>query len=375
MTNITGIAASRRRSLTSGLAAIFCLGLLGAGLASSIKDDEQVILFPTFAFEDNSSSWTGHIRGWVYEPETGNARNRLARALETLIARRFSLPKEELQQEAAEPGSPFAQRAGMFLVDNERDKRLSVTIAGQTVDMGRSEKNGHFEGEVKLPAAAGRPGDWIEVRALTRPGDTRVFAGRVQLIPRTGISVISDIDDTIKLSQVRDKVELGLNTFFRDFRATPGMAALYKHWGSAGDVVFHYVSGSPFQLYPDLVDFARKDGFPEGSFHLRKFRLKDRSVAEFFGDPLAFKLGVIRPILGQFRERRFILVGDSGEQDPEVYAQLAAEFPNVAAILIRDVTNEGLDSPRYAKLFSKLPASVERRVFRDTKELDDFKPR
>lgn len=374
MRNITGIAASRRRSLTSGLAAIFCLCLLGAGLASSIKDDEWVILFPTFAFEDNSSSWTGHIRGWSYEPETGSARNRLARALETLIAQRFSLSRE-LQREAAESGSPFAQRAAMFLVDNERGKHLSVTIAGQTVALGRSEKNGHFEGEVKLPAAAGRPGGWIEVRALTRPGDTRVLAGRVQLIPRTGISVISDVDDTIKHSQVRDKVQLGLNTFFRDFRATPGMAALYKRWESAGDVVFHYVSGSPFQLYPDLVDFARKDGFPEGSFHLRKFRLKDGSVAEFFGDPLAFKLGAIRPIMGQFRERRFILVGDSGEQDPAVYAQLASEFPNVAAILIRDVTNEGLDSPRYAKLFSKLPASVERRVFRDTKELDDFKLR
>ncbi len=373
MANITGIAASRRRFLMSGLAAICCLCLLGAGLASSIEDDEQVILFPAFAFEGNSS-WTGHIRGWIYEPETGTARNQLARALEALIAQRFSLSRE-LQRRAAESRSPFSQRADMFLVDNERDKRLSVTIAGQTVALGQSEKNGHFEGEVKLPAAAGRPGGWIEVRALTQPGDTRVFAGRVQLIPRTGISVISDIDDTIKHSQVRDKVQLGLNTFFRDFRAAPGMAALYKRWGSAGNVVFHYVSGSPFQLYPDLADFARKDGFPEGSFHLRKFRLKDGSVAEFFGDPLAFKLGVIRPIMGQFRERRFILVGDSGEQDPAVYAQLASEFPNVAAILIRDVTNEGLDSPRYAKLFSKLPARVERRVFRDTKELDGFKPR
>lgn len=374
MTNITGFTASRRRFLTSGLVAIFCFSLLGAGLASSIKDDEHVILFPTFAFEEGSS-WTGHIRGWTYEPETGSARNRLARALETLITQRFGLSREELQRETAESNSPFAQRANMFLVDNERGKRLSVSIAGQTVTLGGSEKNGHFEGEVKLPAAAGRPGDWIEVRALMRPGDGRVFAGRVQLIPRTGISVISDIDDTIKHSQVRDKVQLGLNTFFRDFRATPGMAELYKRWGSAGDVVFHYVSGSPFQLYPDLVDFARKDGFPEGSFHLRRFRLKDGSVAEFFGDPLAFKLGAIRPILGRFRERRFILVGDSGERDPEVYAKLASEFPNVAAILIRDVTNEGLDSPRYDTLFSRLPESVERRVFRDTRELDDFRPR
>lgn len=374
MTNMTRIAASRRRTLTSGLALIFCFCLLGACHASPIDDDEQVILFPTFASEDDSSSWTGHIRGWIYEPVAGSERSQRARVLETLIAQRFGLSKES-QRRAADSRSPFAHRAGMFLVDNERHQRLSVTIAGQTVALGGSEENGHFEGEVTLPAAAGRPGDWIEVRALTRPGDTRVFESKVQLIPRTGISVISDIDDTIKHSQVRDKVQLGLNTFFRDFRATPGMAALYKRWESAGDVVFHYVSGSPFQLYPDLIGFAQKDEFPEGSFHLRKFRLQDGSVGEFFGDPLAFKLGAIRPIMGQFRDRRFILVGDSGEQDPAVYAQLASEFPNVAAILIRDVTNENLDSPRYVKLFSELPARVERRVFRDTKELDDFKPR
>ncbi|HEX6902201.1 MAG TPA: App1 family protein [Thermoanaerobaculia bacterium] len=374
MANITGITASRRRSLRSGLAAIFCLCLLGACSAPPIDDDEHVILFPTFAVEDDSSSWTGDVRGWIYEPETGRAREEMARVLETLIAQRFKLPRE-LQRKAAASGSPFAQRADMFLVDNERVKRLSVTIAGQTVAMGQSEKNGHFEGEVKLPAAAGRPGDWIDVRALTGSGDTRVFAGRVQLIPRTGISVISDIDDTIKHSQVRDKVQLGLNTFFRDFRATSGMAALYKRWESGGGVTFHYVSGSPFQLYPDLVDFARKDGFPEGSFHLRKFRLKDRSVAEFFGDPMVFKLRTIRPILDQFRDRRFILVGDSGEKDPEIYAQLASEFPNVAAILIRDVTNEDLEAPRYDGLFSNLPERIERRVFRDPRDLDDFKPR
>lgn len=374
MANITRIAASRRRSLVSGFAAIFCLCLLGACCASSIDDDEHVILFPTFAVQDDSSSWTGDIRGWIHEPETGKARAELARVLEKLIADNFGLTREEIRK-AAVSGSLFARRKDMFLVDNERVKCLSVTIAGQTVAMGRSEKNGHFDGEVKLPAAAGRPGDWIETRALTQSGDTRAFAGRVQLIPRTGISVISDIDDTIKHSQVRNKVELGKNTFFRDFRATPGMAALYKRWESAGGVAFHYVSGSPFQLYPDLVDFARKDGFPEGSFHLRKFRLKDDSVLEFFGDPMKFKLGVIGPILDQFPDRRFILVGDSGEKDPEIYAQLAAKFPNVTAILIRDVTNEGLESSRYDGLFSELPKRIERRVFRDTKDLDGFKPR
>jgi phosphatidate phosphatase APP1 len=222
----------------------------------------------------------------------------------------------------------------------------------------------------------GTAGEWADVRATLPREDARVFAGKVQLIPRAGITVISDIDDTIKHSEVRDKVQLGLNTFAREFRATPGTAALYQRWArGGGQVVFHYVSGSPFQLFSDLAEFARREGFPEGSFHLRMLRLKDSSAAQFFGDPKAFKLATIRPIVRLFTDRRFILVGDSGEDDPEVYAILASEFPSVDAIVIRDVTNETLESPRYRKLFARVPARVQRRVFRETSELDDFAPR
>jgi phosphatidate phosphatase APP1 len=67
-------------------------------------------------------------------------------------------------------------------------------------------------------------------------------------------------------------------------------------------------------------------------------------------------------------------VGDSGEQDPEVYATLAARFPNqVAAILIRDVRGQDLSSERFVQLYEKLAAHIERRVFRDVRELEDLK--
>jgi phosphatidate phosphatase APP1 len=153
------------------------------------------------------------------------------------------------------------------------------------------------------------------------------------------------------------------------------MAALYQGWAASGPVAFHYVSGSPYQLYPALTTFTRRDGFPEGSFHLRKFRLKDRSVLQFFGDPLTFKVETIDPLMRQFPERKFVLVGDSGEHDPEVYAELASRFPSqVAAILIRDVRGETLASPRFLEAYSKLTDSspIVRRVFRHPSELADL---
>ena len=309
--------------------------------------------------------------GWIYEPMQGEQRRLLLTELQTLLQQKFELNIEDLTPTAA-PATFFADRAGFFLADNERRKRVSVTIGGSTFTLGRSELNGHFEGDVTLTGSH-KSGEWMELRAVTPAGDSREFKGRVQFIGRRGVSVVSDIDDTIKDSNVLNRRELGANTFLRDFRATPGMAALYQRWAATGNVVFHYVSGSPYQLYPAISAFARKDAFPEGSFHLRKFRLKDRSVTDFFGDPLEFKIGVIEPLMRRFPERTFVFVGDSGERDAEVYGTLAARFPNqVAAILIRDVGGAGLTSPNVVQLNAKLSPHIERRVFRDPRELEDF---
>jgi phosphatidate phosphatase APP1 len=202
-----------------------------------------------------------------------------------------------------------------------------------------------------------------------------VFSGRIQLIGRKGISVVSDIDDTIKDSNVLDHRELIANTFGREFRSVPGMVNLYQVWASKSDVVFHYVSGSPWQLYPSLSGFIQSEGFPPGTFHLRQFRLKDKSAVEFLENrTLNFKLGAIDRLMRIFPERRFILVGDSAEKDPEVYAQIAKRFPGqVEAILIRNVTEETRDSVRFEELFGDLQ-NIDLRIFRSTSELADFEP-
>jgi phosphatidate phosphatase APP1 len=340
--------------------------LAGSACGSSIATDEHVILFPTYAVEDGSTSWKARVGGWIYEPERGELRGALLAQLQTLLRQTFDLREQDFQSK-----SHFLDRAGMFLADNQRRKQVSVTIAGRTVVLGESEPNGHFEGTVTLTGSR-TSGEWVDLRAVTQATDSRVFAGRVQFIGRRGVSVVSDIDDTIKDSNVLNRRELGANTFLRDYRAAPGMADLYQRWAASGHVVFHYVSGSPFQLFPALADFRQLEKFPEGSFHLRKFRLKDRSMLEFFGDPFEFKIGVIEPLMRQFPGRTFILVGDSGERDPEVYGTLATRYPSqVAAILIRDVGGDGLTSPGVVQLYAKLPAHI-RRVFRDPRELADF---
>ena len=99
----------------------------------------------------------------------------------------------------------------------------------------------------------------------------------------------------------------------RDFKSVDGMSEVYRDLADSG-VAFHYVSGSPWQLYQPLESFFADAGFPEGTMHLKHFRLSDSSVVDLLGSQVESKLAAIRPLMEACLERKFILVGDSGEQ-------------------------------------------------------------
>ena len=91
---------------------------------------------------------------------------------------------------------------------------------------------------------------------------------------------------------------------------------MYRDWADRG-AMFHYVSASPWQLYHCLSELVHESGFPPGTFHLRAVRLRDPSILRLFLARRRAKRKVIRSILRMFPDRRFVLVGDSGEKDPE----------------------------------------------------------
>ncbi|KAG0258352.1 hypothetical protein BG011_003344 [Mortierella polycephala] len=164
--------------------------------------------------------------------------------------------------------------------------------------------------------------------------------GTVNLIDPKGVSIISDIDDTIKETNVTAGARTILeNTFLRDMQAVHGMPGVYKSWWEQGAVI-HYVSNSPWQLIPSLLDFFHNNKFPPGSAHLR---LHDNVLKTYFMSPGEHKRKTIREILTDFPERKFILIGDSGEIDMEVYTEMAMEFKDqVLMIFIRDITSARL---------------------------------
>jgi len=103
--------------------------------------------------------------------------------------------------------------------------------------------------------------------------------------------------------------------------------------------------------------------------NMKDFRWKDSSFLNLFADQLEWKLQVIEPILKDFPQRKFILVGDSGEKDPEVYAALARKYPDqIIFIFIRDVTDESAQSERYKKAFKEIP-QAKWKIFKKPDEL------
>jgi len=319
------------------------LAIQAVGQNTNLKRDEEIVFYPSVAqrVSVETNVWHTTIRGTVFEPER---RSLLTGAFRNAI----ELGTEEL---SAEEDAIFTRRARLFLVDHERSKHVHVHLGPNTFLLGTSGADGRFTGKIAYA------GDFTNVIAVLAESDHRTFTGLIFPVEEEGLSVISDIDDTIKITEVHSKSATLRNTFLREFQAVPGMAGFYRDLAESNNAAFHYISASPWQLYQPLADFVASNGFPAGTFELKPFRWKDRSFFSLFADPEVYKSHVIEPLLRQFPRRKFILIGDSGERDPEIYGALAQKYPEqISRIYIRNVTNESTDAARYQEAFHGVPA-------------------
>jgi hypothetical protein len=314
---------------------------------SSLKADEHVVFFRTAGWLDEASqTWHLPIHGWVYEPQDSTVRKAL---FATILEEKFDLTVDEHNE------ANFSERLNLLIADNERGKKIVIKLAGNVYELPESSENGHFETILQVPEAdmagfvkAGR----LPYSAVTGGPDGRSFHGEVGLVAPTGLSIISDIDDTVKISNVTNHKKLLESAFLLDFAAAPGMADLYTRW-AAQDASFHFVSSSPWQLYTPLQGFLDGNSFPWATFNLKAVRFRDETLLDLFKKGTETKPLIIKAILERYPNRAFILVGDSGEQDPEVYAALLREYPDqVSKAYIRNVTQAAPDDARFAALFA-----------------------
>lgn len=315
-----------------------------------LSRDEDVMFFATTARRVSEVTIEVSVEAWVYETERRPG-------VTTAFRHYLKLDPDTLgEAEYAE----FRRRVRLFLTDSEGSKRVPITITTPLVDepmslgLPTTPASGLTASCLLVPAPREPDARWIEFE--TR-GPEKTFRGRALFVPDEGLSVVSDIDDTIKHTQVLDRREMLLNTFARPLQPVPGMAKLYTRTeaSAGGSTRFHYVSGSPHQLWPMLDTFLRDEGFPGGSVHLRMIDWRK----EVFGEGSSssgHKLAAIEGLMREFPRRRYALVGDSNEKDPEIYGEIARQFPTqVASIHIRNTTGEAREAARYAGAFREVP--------------------
>ncbi len=306
---------------------------------------EKTVFIPTYGIIGENSI-RAEIHLWIFQPEENSAlRNVITAAVKNL------LPDED------EPRNPeiFKRRIRQFMVDNKRNITPRVIIDWKTYILNATKADGHSVTALTLPLKPEhRSRKTLPVLVKADAGDTRTFGGALTLEKPDGLSVISDIDDTIKISDVLDKKALIRNTFVLPYRAVDKMAEFYTLLEN-NNATFHYVSGSPWQMYEELSAFMDKAGFPRGSFHLKKFRIKDRSSVDFItADQKDYKLSVLSKIIEDLPGKRFILIGDSGETDAETYLAIYRKYPDsVRAVFIRDAGNLGTEHHRFNTIKEK----------------------
>ncbi|RYY94818.1 MAG: DUF2183 domain-containing protein [Chitinophagaceae bacterium] len=157
--------------------------------------------------------------------------------------------------------------------------------------------------------------------------------------------IISDIDDTVVQTGATSLLSMSRSTFLHNARTRlpyAGVSEFYKalQLGRNGkrNNPFFYVSSSPWNLYDLLRDFLDLNGIPAGPLLLRDFGLDVPKPTDTEGGHMGHKMKEIDQILAMYPQLPFVLVGDSGQEDPAIYREAVRRYPGrILAVYIRDL--------------------------------------
>lgn len=245
-------------------------------------------LFPTYAFNSNNATVV-RVKGWAFKKS------------------------HSLRNSTADP----------FLSGSVKCSPITITIGSQVFSTAtgnsgiftfRAEVNHQNEGDVIVTAFC--DSDTSSAATITVP-----------IISATGLSIVSDVDDTIKDSMVyKSKIHAIAKALFKKPQEVPGMANAYNYLSAKGCPI-HYVSSGPFKLTQYLLDFIQEFGFPRVSLALRDNVWTEKTID--------YKTRVIREIINVF-------LNDLGSPQ----AHFCAKTAQISIVFIRQVDGKSLDALR-----------------------------
>jgi len=232
-----------------------------------------------------------------------------------------------------------------FESDEVAELKIKVT-AEKIVARVSTDEEGLFQATLKAPDKGATFTSSQEIEIALDNATGRHTAESLKVRPVIVLSgtvvVVSDIDDTLIDSGVTERAKLVYRLVFENastLTPIPGTSRLYQslHARNPSCPIF-YLSGSPVNLFQRLNEFLKHHKFPEGALLLKNLgrRKDDDSLME----QKEYKLKRLRELVGHLPEARFVLLGDSGEQDSEIYLTFKKENPEkVLAIFVRRVPN------------------------------------
>ena len=244
------------------------------------------------------------------------------------------MPTEAVEGEGV--GAAVRRTLRHFVTDELPGVPLRVTVADASIET-VTDDDGYFIARLHpdpalltSPWTSGTVALAAPYRGLTEPHTTPIEV----LVPESGarFGVISDVDDTLLETGVQRVGRMIQQTFTGSALTRtpfPGAPELYRDL-AAGANPFFYVSSSPWNLHSFLVAFLRHHDFPRGPVLLRDLLGTSAGREE--------KHGRIHEILELHPGLPFVLLGDSGEKDPAVYADIVRAHPQrILAVYIREV--------------------------------------
>ncbi len=253
-------------------------------------------------------------------------------------------------EKADDSGFRNLKRTLRRLFADEQDHAVVSLRLGDAKWELSADEEGFFRIEQSV---RGMTSGWQLAEAATADGRAH-GQGPVLMVPdenRTGI--VSDVDDTILVSEVNDKSRLLANSLLNNYaqrQAIAGLAEFYARLvgGNARPdaAPIFYLSASPRQLSPGIQLFLDRNHFPRGVLITRKL------TGEKQRDPLSnqfeYKTRRIEEVFERLPHVRFFLIGDDGEKDPEIYQHLRERHPQrILDIYIRKV-HPSPSRPAYA---------------------------
>lgn len=363
----------------------------------------KLLCYPSYSRKLSDSIYVTELRGLIYSTGQRSKRNSILLSICKQFLRNDPPPNVEQRLESLQNDSNISLDSSSTTSSSTSSGQLSMgdgvapltqeqvlrqRIAGfmnkhlPNVNLLTTLYNGSNDKMDQITVSDNSGGFNILLSTEFKPAGAKVKCletGLVQdcqifYVENSGVGLISDIDDTIKHTGiVGDKRSIFLNVFVNGFEQwkIQDMPLWYTTLKDSKAVDFFYVSNAPAQIYPILSEYIGEN-YPLGPMFLKQY--SGNLLSSIMKSSAQRKLASILKICNDFPNKKFILVGDSGEQDLEAYVSAASQFPKqIIGIYIRCCKNSMSDeSENDVRVMKALNDHIKKFYLDQIKEEDDI---